>query len=339
MQIERMDLLKRLLSVSPGLTSKDTIQQSSCVIVKKGRFYTMNREVACSLASNLDESLLFAVQAKKLLELIKKLTEETLDLSVSDSTLRLRGKNREARLAIEAQIVLPVSLVELPKDWQPLNRDFAAAADLAICCTKKKHPDVSKTCVHLHPEWIEGSDNMKLARWKMRTQVKGAILIRGTTLKAIVPLGMTKICETENWLHFRNPYGLRVSLRKWSVTSYPDFSQFLEMRGEKITFPKAIAEAADRAGIMTDDSDGAVKVSISHDRATVEGQGIMGSYTEKKGISYVGRPMSFLIPPKLIGELVEKQATCEVSESCLTVRTGRYVYTTSLEKQNEHRPL
>lgn len=331
MRVSRVDLLKRLLAVSPGLTPKDTIQQSSCVVLRKGRFYTLNREIACSIKSGLDEEFTGAVVAKSIIDLLRKLNEDEIEIDIKDSQLILTGRNRTAKIVMESDVLLPLHSVELPKEWTKIHGDLALASALAASCTKKKSTHFSQCCVHIHPEWIEGSDNNKLGRWVIETPVKDSILVRGTTIKETVQLGLTKASETTNWLHFKNPYGLRISVRKWPVEQYPDFSKFLALRGEKVQFPKGLADAADRAGVFLDDTDGGVKVSISKSKVVVECQGMVGEYEEKRSIDYNGPSMTFFIPPKLVAELVEKQTQCEVSESCLRVANENYTYVTSLE--------
>lgn len=333
MKLQRVDLLKRLLAVSPGLTPQDTTSQSSCVVFRKGRLYTLNREIACSITSNMDEACEGAIAARKLIDLLKKLPEDDIQLEVQKDKLIIKGPRKVSKLTLEAEIKMPFGSVELPKVWIPINGDFAQAVDLVFRCTRKKSPDFAKTCVHIHPKHLEASDNTKMARWTMPTFVQKSVLVRGTTIKAMVPLGMTKACETQNWLHFRNPFGLRVSLRKFPVENYPKLDQFLTIRGQRVTFPKGLADAADRAGIVLDDTDGSVKVSISEDKAVVSGFGMAGEISEEKGIEYSGPAMTFLIPPKLIAELVEQQTSCEVSDVCLRVAGEHYIYLTSLEVQ------
>jgi hypothetical protein len=174
------------------------------------------------------------------------------------------------------------------------------------------------------------------ARWSIPTFVKDSVLVRGITLRTIINLGMTKAAETQSWLHFKNPYGLRVSLRKWSMENpYPPLDNYLKLRGEPATFPKAMAEAADRAGSALDEADGSVKVKLTNDKVTISGFGTHAEYTEERSIQYEGRPLTFLIPPKLIAELVAQQSSCEVSEVCLRVANDNYIYLTSLEVQKD----
>ncbi len=228
---------------------------------------------------------------------------------------------------------MPLDFVPVPKKeaWKSLNSDFSRAVDLTHRCTKKKHNDFGKTCIHVTKSVVEASDNSKCARWGMNIPVEKEALVRGTTLKTIVPLGMTNIAEVGDWLHFKNPYGLRVSLKKWEVEKYPCFDEFLKIRGQEITLPKILSDAVDRAEVMLDSSEESVKVTISKNQILIEGRGIAGESIEARSVVYSGKSMSFLVPSTLVKELIEQQTRCEVSERCIRIANENYTYLTSLE--------
>lgn len=335
MKTDRVSLQKKMLAVSPGLASGKDPVQGDCIIIKSGRLYTFNGEVACSIVSGLPVDLRCAVKADGMMGLMKKLTETEIDLSYKNGQILILGSNgREYRLNTEADIFLPIDSVEKPKDWINLDESWSNAVDLVVRCTNKKDDKFFNQCVHVHPEWLEGSDNNKMARWTMPTFLGTPVLVRGTTLAEIVPLGVTKGCETQTWLHFHNPFGLRISLRKWALEEeYPDLGQFLDVRGEKMAFPKGIATAAERAGLMLDEKDGSVKLQLTKNHLLITATGLSGDAREPHKVIYDGRELTFLIPPKLIADLVETDTECEVSEVSLRIDGGSYLYLTSLEIQ------
>lgn len=336
MKMERVDLLRRLLAVSPAITNTESIKQSTCVLIRKGRFYTMNREVACSISSGLDYEMLGVVShARKLIDLLKKHKDDEVEVDIKDGKFIIAGKNKRlSRFALEAEIFMAVSTVEIPKEWQKINPHLSQAIDLVHRCTKKKASNYS--FVHFHPKFIEASDNSKMARWTVPTFVSKSVLVRGSTIRLVIPLGMTKGCETSSWLHFKNPFGLRVSLAKFSCDNYPHLDQFLNIRGKKVTFPKSLAEVVETAGVMLDDSESSVSITLTTDRAVVYGIGAAGDHTEPRTVDYKGEEMSFRIPPKLVSELVDQtQTSCEISASCLRVQGDNYVYCTTLDVVDE----
>ena len=55
MLIDRAKLLAALELVSPGLSPREILEQSSCVVFRGGRIATFNDEVACSVKFPMGE--------------------------------------------------------------------------------------------------------------------------------------------------------------------------------------------------------------------------------------------------------------------------------------------
>jgi len=328
-QISRRDFLQRLLMVKPGISARESLQQSSCVIFRKGRLYTMNQEVSCSIPSALDTGVEGALRADKLMDLLQSLDDDEMEVGQVGKTLLLSGKNKEAKLVMEMEIVLPLEGVELPKVYQPLSPDFAEAVKLVKVCTKKKS-DFALETLHMTPKFLEASDNSRIIRYSVPTFTTGEVLARADSLSSMTQLGMLEAAETENWLHFRNSLKLRVSVRKFAVQKYPDLSQFLKLRGERVVFPPAMQVAVARAGIMAEES---VRVSLSNEGLTVLGQAAGGTYRETISYDkYVGPAITFSLPSKMLLEALEKSSTCEVTDCSLRVAGEKYTFVAAIER-------
>ena len=78
MRINREELLHQLETVAPGLSQKAIIEQSNCVVFQDGKVQTFNDEVSCCTDCCL--KITGAVKAKALLELLRKLSEDQLDI-------------------------------------------------------------------------------------------------------------------------------------------------------------------------------------------------------------------------------------------------------------------
>ncbi len=332
MLIQRKDFLQNLLMVSPGLSKKEVLQQSGCIVFRKGRMYTLSQEIACSLPSGLAPEVECAVRAENLIELLKRLPEDELELTHEVKTLNIKGKGRKAKITLEAEILLPIDEVELPKkdSWQPLHENFAEAVDLVQRCTRKKD-NFTFESIHICSTYMEAGDDIRriAMRYTVPTFIEKECLVRGETIKCIVQLGMTKGTETDSWLHFHNPIGLRLSIRKFSMEPYPSMDQLLAIRGKRVVFPKGLQEAAERAGLFTEDGD-AVKISVSDDKLVIEGKNVTGEYREGSKLKYKGDPISFYIPAKLIQEIAKDHSECEITSCSLRAEGSQFVYCSSL---------
>ena len=107
MKVNREEFLNKLDAVRGGLAVRETVEQSSCFVFTGDRIATFNDEVAASVDFKTDFS--GAVAAKPLTDILRKLPEETVDLSEAADGLVVSGKGRRATVRREAEILLPVA--------------------------------------------------------------------------------------------------------------------------------------------------------------------------------------------------------------------------------------
>lgn len=333
MKINRNDLLQALESVQPGLNMRDVIEQSSCFAFREGEVMTFSDEIACRRASPL--KIEGAVPAQPLLNVLRRMPEDEIDVMVEGGELIVKGNRRRAGICMQSEVSLPIEKVEQADDWKKLHADFTDAVYVAQQCVGKDDSNYTSTCIHLHPKFIEACDNHQAIRYPLKTRVTQAALIRGASIKHIVSLDMTEFAETETWIHFRNPTGLVFSCRR-DVQSYEDLDAILVVDGEPITLPKGLAEASEMAEIFSSENpeENEVEVQIQPNRLRVIGRGASGWFQEYKKIKYAGDPISFLIAPKLLSELVKRYSECTITETKLKVETGKFTYVAALGKTN-----
>ncbi len=342
MTLDRSEFLARLLMVQPGLSRRKSIAQSDCVVMRRGRFYTLSQEVACAVESGLPHEFDGAVNAAKLLEAVKKMPDEALDVALEDRVLVLRsgGRTGRARISLEADTLLPVDDVEKPREWLDLPQEFAEAAELVAACTRTRRPGEDGAflfeCVHVNPHWLEASDNRHLARYCLEVPVEEPALIRGETILAIKQVRPEKVTATPNWLHFGSGTGLRVSLRKFALEDYPDLSPFLKMRGRRVTLPQTLERAAALA--MAFSADELVSVRLGEKGLVVKGESGSGEYVEKVRLSYAGPDLRFRVPGKLLAAAVTRFGEVEVGPSFLRAGTDAFTYMTSLMPEDGREP-
>lgn len=331
MKIKTQELLQAMLCVTPGL-SKGSVAQSDCFIFRNSRVFTMNREISCSCPSGLPPEVKCAVRADTLLSFMKMIDSEEGDISQEETALKIKcGARRKTSFSIEESILLPVEAVELPAKelWKSLHRDFAEGVQMTAECTKKD--GFLKECIHVHPKMLESCNGPQAIRYPLETFVSKAVLVRGNSLKSICQLGMTKGAETKEWLHFRNPMMLRVSVRKHELEqSYMNLTPIVNMTGRRVKFPKKLADAARRAGILSGDK---IRLTLSRDGINVYGKDAPGEHSEDLDVKYSGPTVTFTIHPKLLEELAERDTICQVTDRCLKIETDKYTYCSSLEME------
>lgn len=336
-KINREEFLKSLDMVAPGLASRETSEQSGCFVFRKGRVLTYNEEVAVRAKSGLPKEIIGAFPAKPLLAILRKLPDDELDVSLDGTDLLLKGSGRRDRVHGEAEILLALDQVEEAGDWQPIAAGFSeAVAVVGECAGKNAEDEWLLSCVHVHPKWLEASDNFRACRYRVKTGLAEPCLVRRDALKHVVGLEMTEISATPSWLHFKNPAGLVLSCRR-TMDAYFDLGKSLQSSGEPATLPKGLAEAADRADVFSSENgeDNLITIDLRPGRLTVRGEGTSGSHEERKKIAYAGTPIKFVISPKLLSEITKKYNECLISPGALKVAGERFTFVMVLGVPND----
>lgn len=334
MKTNREGLLKELQAVAPGLSPREIIEQSSCFVFKDKKVMTYNDEIAGSFDTTLD--IEGAVVAEALIGMLQKLSEEEVTIIASDGELRIEGKHKSAGIRMENEILLPVDELEQPKKWMDLPADFGEAVNIVQYSAGTDEAFFNTMCINITPDFIEACDNYQICRYKTALTIKEPILVKSTTLKHIIPLGMTKFGVTKSWLHFKNPGGLVLSCRTYLSEDYPteEITKWLATKGTPTQLPKGLKEVIDRASVFTsknsEEEEKMLTVHLEKGKLRIVGRGVSGWYKEKKKMKYDGEEMSFSIAPQLLSDLSQKYSECEVSSNKLKVEGGKFTYITVL---------
>jgi hypothetical protein len=331
MKINREELLKQLQAVTPGLSPKELIEQSSCFVFKDNKVITYNDEIACIHDCCLAAE--GAIMAKSFITILQKLSEEELEVEQVDGELILSGKRRKVGVRMEQEILLPIDTLEQPKHWQDLSEDFNDAVKRVKFCAGNDMSQFITTCINITPDFLEASDNYQAGRFTVTTGIKDSILVKKTSLSYIVSLDMTQMSETKSWIHFKNPSGLVLSCRKY-IEDYPteELSKHLQVKGTKTQLPKGIKDAVAKAEVfsMENVDDNFVTIHLQENKLRIKGKGVSGWYTESKKIKYKGEEMSFTISPQLLADVSKNYNECEITKDKIKVNSGKFSYVTVL---------
>jgi len=332
MKINREQFLTDLEMVKAGLSPREFIEQSSCFVFQDGMVMTFNDEVACR--KKVELNITGAVQATSLLSILGKLDDPELMVQENEKgELEFKGKRKRFGVVKDAEIFLPIDRVEMPEKWRDLPKEFIEAIALVHHCASTDESRFLLTCIHIHPEYIEACDNLQVMRVKIRTGLKSPVLVRSSSIRHIVSLGMDKAAMTKSWIHFKNQAGLIYSCRRYAE-DYPTLDAVMGVEGHAIVIPKGTVEASDRAAVFAADKSGdpLVSVSLSNGVIRILGEGLSGWYREVKKVSYTGPSMEFMIAPELLKHISEKYQEALIGESKLKVVGGSWEYVTVLGK-------
>lgn len=329
-RVNREALLQVLEATSGGIAKKEVVEQSSCFVFTEGRVLTYNGEIMVSAPTPLPE-VEGAVPADTLLALLNKLTEDTLQVVVKDGSLKITAPRKRSSIRMEAEVTIPVAAVELPDTWVEMDPDFLEGVSIVQQCAGKDEGQFALTCIHLHNDFVEACDNFQMARYPVATGFDTPSLVRQTSLKHILGLGVNEVAETPGWVHFQNPAGLVVSCRRY-VEDYPVLDAVLEVEGKPVHLPANLTEGVEKAEIFSSHNaeQNQVEVSMAPDKMKLRGEGPHGYYEEQKAVKYSGPKMKFIIAPALLVSLTGRASDCTLGTEKLCVDGGKYTYVTCL---------
>lgn len=328
MILNRKQLIAELESVAPGLSTREYIEQSTCFIFKDKKVYTYNDEITCSHPCCLDMPCV--VPAEKLFSLLKdKLRIEEIDITKEDGNLVIRGKGgRVVQIPIESKIRLPIDSIQQPKNWVRLPKEFDTAVQRLENCVGKDEARFHLTCIHIHPEWIESTNNQIIGRYKVKSGLKKSVLVRQKALDAIKEFNVTHFGLTKTWLHFKNADGLLFSCRTY-IEKYPELSEFLEIQGEEVVLPKEMAQVINEAVLFADtsaESDPHILIDLCPGKLVIKSQCIGGSYLKPHKVKYDGKPMRFIIDAGTLRRIIEEEYHCVLGKKSLKASKDKCTY-------------
>lgn len=340
MKIVRETLLNCLNQVSAGLSSRDLAEQTSCFIFQSPWVVTFNDEISVRMKCEELENIDGAIRAKPLLAALMNMSHEEIDVTVDEKNLIIKAPRTNVKIRREPQAdPSPIDAIKPPskKAYGDLPEHFSIAVDQVCSVTNSSNEQEFLTvAVHLTQKWIEGSDRKQFCRYTMDLPLSRSFLVRSKSLKHLAGLGVTRVAENGDWLHFRNNT-LIFSVRR-HIGHYPDLSNALGMRGVKTVLPKGGISAAKLAGAFSSENkdNDRVQVQLSEGKMVVVGTSAHGQAEMTLECGYAGNPVSFWVAPKALMRLIEDFNDCEIApEGRLMVLGEGWQYAVALAREKE----
>jgi len=334
MKINKTDLQNALERVKPGLSSKETIQQSTSFCFLEGNVVTYNDEI--SIASPVENlNITGAVQATELYQLLKKLKQEEISLEVSENEILITSGKTKAGLILQTEIKLPLSEVERKSEWKILPEGFKEALRFVVSSCSKDMSKPVLTCVHINAVgFIEGCDNYRVARWMLEGEFPtGTFLIPQSSVLELLKLEPVKVALDGGWVHFITEDKTMMSCRVID-DKFPDTSKLLNQSGNEVSLPDGITEVLDRAGIFAKrDSqlDEDISIILDKGKVRVESKSETGWFKEEvPNEIYKGEEVQFDITPSLLKDILKETNVFSHCGRMLKFESGNWIYVVSL---------
>jgi DNA polymerase III sliding clamp (beta) subunit (PCNA family) len=330
----RKDLLEALVTVQPGLATRDVIQQTTSFAFIDGNVQTYNDEISIKHPVT-DLNIEGAIKAEELYKFLAKLKNDTVEVNISDndSEVIFTSGRTKAGFTLQKEIVMPLDQIDQKGDWKKLPANFTEALEFAIPSCAKDMSRPVLTCINIQPNGnIESSDNYRITRYKTGKIPVKTFLLPATTATIISRYAVTQIAESKNWIHFKNEKGTEFSCRIFE-DNFPAIDSLMTMEGIDIELPASIQEVMDRAAVFcTQDQilDQKVIIRIGDKRLKIRAEGEASWCEEEINMGYKGNVLNFTINPHLMKLILAQTRNCTFTDRTLKFTGENWTHVVSL---------
>lgn len=329
--MKRKDLLSALLSVKPGIASKDIIESMTYFYFSGESVISYNDVISIQYPLKTDFTTF--VKADDFFKVISRIKCDEVKFKLEDNALKMRGDKMMSTFATiyDENIIKRIDTVKESMNegkTKKLPTDFLESIKLCTQVASRNESDQLLTCIFIKGKDIVSTDNIRIAHAEMHTAMD-EMLIKASELKALIDINPIFYRVTKSWIHFINADGCVFSIRGTKGT-YPDMLKFMKFDGIEVTLPSDILDGVDIASVFTDDANDSVSISIKDKTCRVFKESQAGKIDFRSPIDYTGQDVTFNIHPDLLKEMMTHSTNIVIAASRAKLETDGFTLVTSL---------
>lgn len=309
MLINRIELIKALEEVRPGLASKEIVEQSTSFTFKDNKVITYNHEMSISHPVN-NLNISGAIKAEELYNILKKIKDENVKIEKNKNEILITANKLKTGLTIQSEIKIPLKEIEKEKDWKSLPSNFLDGLKFCkLSCGKNISSSVLSYININKNGTIESSNGFKVASYTILKNIsKDSILISISVINELVNYNIKKYCIAHNWIHFKTKENTIFSCRMYGET-FPNISDVINFKGNKIYISKELIEVLDKAQIFSKSplsDEEVVEFFITDSKIKIYAKTEIGWFEETVKTKQINKfNISFKINPKYLKMAIE----------------------------------
>lgn len=276
-----------------------------------------------------------AVTLGLLSSIVEKYGTNEIDLYRNEGdAISVKHKRSISKLITEDNYKCPELIGIENKKWKKLPQNFIKTLEAAVCVTTNNISELIKSCIHVKGETIEAGDGFKVAVYKLNESVDDEMFIRRDAVKFLSKLTPSEYTICEDWVHFKNEKGIYSSLRKITISDYPNMeSIFEENKGNStITIPDKLITSLEKANIFMQSEfeyNRFVIITIDGERLKVKATSANGSYSDTIKIE-PSTNIVFGINPQNLIDMLMNNNKFEVGEKSIIMTSKEVKYLSCL---------
>ena len=318
MKVDLATLLQKLELVSPALTTKPVLEQSSCFVFSGDKLLAFDGKILIQTDTPLPGISDMAVGASLLLKLLSKFPDERISVTHKEGELRIRSGRRTAGIVCDSEVVLPFGAVPVPveSNWEPIDEKTILHLKQAVKATGgDENSQYVLSCVRVRPDSISSSDTHQLYYAKGTTGFMEELLLPSGPLAAVANMNPVNMTQTKDWCYFQLADKTEISVRCVNGR-YPNIEDIVRIPGPYVVdLPSALIEMLGRADVMVETGDRRhVDVEITEGSLCISARRSEGWYRETEDIVYTGEPIAFMASPSLLKDLLGRSLKVSISQ-------------------------
>lgn len=334
MKLNKTELINALEIVKPALSNREIIEQATSFAFLDNKVVTYNDSISLSHPIK-DLEITGAVRAEELYEFLKRGNKDEIQFAVSENELKIKCGKAKAGLRFYQEVKLPLHEVDGEKDWRELPEEFTHNLMFVKDSASKDMSQPIITCVHVTENYLEAADGFQILRlyneggWPFENY-----LIRAEIIPEIHKISPTHVAELEGWLHFKNADDTVISCRVF-MDSYPETTNHLAVKGQKIIFPNSMPDILERAMVFTKKDhlmDEEMEIKLEAKKLTVRGENDYGWFEEKAPVKYKGDSVVFYITPSLLQNILSRSNKCTLGKEKIRFEGEDWEYIAMLKE-------
>jgi hypothetical protein len=322
MDIEREILLSAIKLVLPAMARKELFDQADKLAFVGGKVLAFDDHVMIShlLPGGLD--LEGAVDGRRLLGLLDRLSVDVVKLAVGDGRIEVRaGRSRSSFDVLP--VTLPYDSVDATGQLVDLPAGFVDQLRWVSTSCARDTSRPALNCVSVEGGWMQSSDSYRASRVHHGDVTTEAwalprLMLPLPQVEVLVdyPVKRVALSDGGEWARFETDDGTMLCTRSMSA-AFPDLTSVYDVRGREVQLTAALSEAIGRAEIFARRDhaiDEEVKVAMRPNQVTVSAQCDGGRFSEVVRCEGAPEAAEFGIHPKYLAKALESGTRCVLGE-------------------------
>lgn len=339
MKVKKNELLNIIAKVKPGLSSKEIIEQANHLIFTCNEIVTYNDRICVMHPFDFDTP--FSVKADEFSKILSGISEDEIDLTVSEDTINIKTDTTKASLSIivdeagKVEHLIEAIQEEIEKDdaWLLLPKEFLSGVYLCAFSANKDVATGVRSCVAIKGDSIFSTDNIRASNYIMDKSMDDVMIPAKDALE-LVKYEVKEYAISENWIHFTTSDGIIFNCKSMKGDyPYQTIESLFKDLEPSLTFPAGLREIIQSVTILAEgelDINKMITVSVGKSKIVVKAEKERGWIEKSMTFKFKGEPFSFNINPIFFSQILYHATDFSLMGNIAQFSTNNFYHVLSL---------